>query len=51
MREASNIKSYEAEKIEKFKFDKLFWKNNGEFWLDELNDFRVLIDSRCKETQ
>lgn len=51
MREASNVKSYEAEKIEKFKFDKLFWKNNGEFWLDELNDFRVLIDSQCKEAQ
>lgn len=49
MRSKSSSKKYEAEKIEKYKFDKLFWRTNGEFWLDELDDFRVLINSKCGE--
>lgn len=41
--------SYESEKAESFKFDKLFWRTNGEFWLDEIEDYRVLLDSKCQE--
>lgn len=51
MRTKSGEKVYQAEKIEKYKFDKLFWRTNGEFWLDELDDFRVLVNSRCGEDE
>ncbi|MEC9282977.1 MAG: hypothetical protein VX642_09705 [Bdellovibrionota bacterium] len=49
MRTKMDATSYESEKAESFKFEKLFWRTNGEFWLDEIEDYRVLIDSKCQE--
>lgn len=49
MRTKANPTSYESEKSDSGKYEKLFWRTNGEYWLDELDDYRVLIDSKCKE--
>ncbi len=40
-------RNYTSEKINYLKFDTMFWLFGGEYWLDELPDFKVLITSQC----
>ncbi|MFK8137895.1 MAG: hypothetical protein AB8E15_06020 [Bdellovibrionales bacterium] len=46
-----NKEGYESEKPKKYKFDKLFWKSGGEFWLQEFEDYRVLVNSKCNKEE
>ena len=42
---------FKHEAVTKYKFDKIFWPVNTEFWFDELEDYTVNISSQCfKET-
>lgn len=41
-------RNYTSEKINYLKFDTIFWLFGGEYWLDELPDFKVLITSQCE---
>jgi hypothetical protein len=38
---------YRSEKINYLLFDRIFWPFKGDYWLDELPDYRVLIQSQC----
>lgn len=40
-------REYKSEKISYFKFDRVFWPVNNEFWTDESGDYTVLVSSRC----
>lgn len=40
---------YKPEVIPHMTFDKMFWENNGEFWMDELENYKVQVESRCSE--
>jgi hypothetical protein len=47
-------REYTPERIDYLKFDKVFWpqeeiEGQREFWTDELEDYKVLISSRCSE--
>jgi hypothetical protein len=42
-------RNYKAEKMSYVKFDKVFWPVENEFWIDELDDYRVLIKSQCDD--
>lgn len=41
---------YRSEKISYIKFDKVYWPIVNEFWVDELDEYKVLIDSRCDQS-
>ncbi len=43
-------RSYESEKINYVQFDKIFWPVEDEYWLDEYDDFKLLIRSQCDQT-
>jgi hypothetical protein len=40
---------YKSEEIPKYKFDKTYWRNQGEIWFDELEDYKVFVNSLCEE--
>ncbi len=44
---ADEDRAYRAEKVSHVAFQKLYWPVEKEFWLEEQNDYRVLISSRC----
>lgn len=44
-------RDYKSEKITYLTFEKFFWPIESEHWMDELEDYQVLIRSRCGETQ
>ena len=41
--------NYRPESISLVTFDRLYWKYEGELWIDEIENLRVLINSRCEE--
>lgn len=41
--------NYRPESISLMTFDRLYWKYEGELWIDEIENLRVLIKSRCEE--
>jgi hypothetical protein len=55
---SGEARNYEAESADKFRFDTLFWPvskvaagqrvENTEYWLEEVENYRVLISDRCK---
>lgn len=42
-------RTYKSEQINFFQFTKMFWGVAKEYWSDELDDYKVLISSRCAE--
>lgn len=40
-------RDYKAERISYITFEKIYWPVDSEMWWDEVNDYRVLISSRC----
>lgn len=44
-------RNYKSESFSLLRFDKLFWPVEGEHWVDELEDYTMLIRSRCGESQ
>ena len=38
---------YKAEDISYVTFEKIYWPVDGEFWWDEMPDYKMLISSRC----
>jgi hypothetical protein len=42
-------RSYQSEQISYVQFDKIFWPVEDEYWLDEYDDFKVLIKSQCDQ--
>ena len=40
---------YRSEVISHSKFDKAYWTNQGEIWFDELEDYKVFVESQCEE--
>jgi hypothetical protein len=40
---------YKSEEIPRYKFDKSYWRNSGEIWFDELEDYKVFVESQCQE--
>ncbi|MDZ4677100.1 MAG: hypothetical protein SGI74_06270 [Oligoflexia bacterium] len=41
---------YSPEEIPHLSFEKIYWTGTGEFWLDELEDYKVFIESRCSQS-
>lgn len=39
---------YRPERISRLKFNKIYWLWTGEFWLDEIDNYQMLISSRCE---
>ncbi len=40
--------NYRPESISLVTFDRLYWKYEGELWIDEIENLRVLIKSQCE---
>ncbi len=40
-------RNYKSERISFVKFDKIYWPVVDEFWMDEIDDLKILIDSKC----
>ncbi|MCC7403803.1 MAG: hypothetical protein IT288_05330 [Bdellovibrionales bacterium] len=40
-------RTYKAEDISYLTFEKIYWPADGEFWWDEMPDYKMLISSRC----
>ena len=43
--------NYRPEPIPLITFDRLYWLYKGEVWLDEIENLRVLVKSKCQQTQ
>ncbi len=43
-------RTYQSEKISYVKFDKVYWPVENEYWIDELDDYQVLIRSQCDQS-
>lgn len=41
--------NYRPESISLVTFDRLYWKYEGELWIDEIENLRVLIKSQCEK--
>jgi hypothetical protein len=39
--------NYRVEEIPHLTFEKIFWTNTGEHWMDELETYKVFVESRC----
>jgi hypothetical protein len=39
---------YKAEDISHLKFSKTYWASQGEIWFDELEDYKVFVESQCE---
>ena len=44
-------RDYKSEKINYLKFNRIYWPVKDEHWTDELETYKVLIRSRCGESQ
>ena len=44
-------REYQSEQISYLTFDKIFWPVQQEYWLDELENFTVILKSRCNQDQ
>lgn len=42
--------NYKPESIPLMTFDRLYWLYKGEMWIDELENFRVLVKSQCQRS-
>lgn len=40
-------RTYKVEDISYLTFEKIYWPADGEFWWDEMPDYKMLISSRC----
>lgn len=40
--------NYQAENVSNVNFDKIYWTFKDEYWMDEIDNIKVLIDSRCE---
>ncbi len=40
-------KYYEAEKVQRFSFDRLYWPVQKEYWWDEVGKYRMLVNDQC----
>ncbi len=40
-------KDYKTEEVSHIAFDKIYWIFKGEFWLDEIEKLKVLVESKC----
>ncbi len=40
-------RNYKSERVSFVKFDKIYWPVVDEFWMDEIDDLKILIDSKC----
>ncbi len=40
---------FKPEKISLTKFDKIYWLFKGEYWIDEIEDLKVLVESQCNK--
>jgi hypothetical protein len=49
IRKKNEKTEYQPEDIPRLKFNKIYWENEGEYWIDELEDFKVLVRSQCAE--
>ncbi|MBK9294041.1 MAG: hypothetical protein IPM57_06285 [Oligoflexia bacterium] len=38
---------YKPEEIPRMTFDKMFWESSGEFWIDELENLKMFVESKC----
>ncbi len=43
--------NYRPEAIPLMTFDRLYWLYKGEMWLDELENLRVLVKSKCQKSE
>lgn len=43
-------RDYKSEKISYVKFDRIFWPVEDEYWIDEVDDYQVLIRSQCDQS-
>jgi len=43
--------NYKPEEIPRMSFDKMYWENSGEFWIDELENLKVFVESKCTEEE
>lgn len=43
-------RNYQSQKISYVKFDKVYWPVEEEYWIDELDDYQVLIKSQCDQS-
>ncbi len=43
-------RNYKSEKMSYVKFNTIFWPVEDEYWIDELDDYRVLIKSQCGDS-
>ena len=48
LKQAFENRTYKTEKVENFAIDRLYWPVQKEYWLDEMKNYRVLIEDRCK---
>ncbi len=39
--------NFKAEEIPHMSFDKMYWESSGEFWIDELENYKVAVESKC----
>jgi hypothetical protein len=46
---AQRESNYKTEEIPHLTFDRIFWVNQGEYWLDELEDLKVFVQSKCSD--
>ncbi len=44
---AKEDKYYEAEKVQRFTFDRLYWPVQKEYWWDEVGKYRMLVNDQC----
>jgi len=45
----SENRDYKSEKVAYFEFNKCYWPVKNEFWLDEFESMKMLINSRCRQ--
>ncbi|MCC6276483.1 MAG: hypothetical protein IT289_01060 [Oligoflexia bacterium] len=39
--------NYRVEEIPHLTFEKIYWTNTGEHWMDEMETYKVFVESRC----
>jgi hypothetical protein len=48
IRESEN-RDYNSEKVAYFQFNRFYWPVKNEFWLDEFENMKMLINSQCRK--
>ena len=43
-------KDYKTEEVPHMTFDRIFWVFKGEYWLDEIEKLKVLVNSKCSRS-